>query len=61
MHRLPVLKNCKNPKLTNCPDNFTPDGKWILGETPEVNNYRFLIIKLINFYTILSVIINIFN
>lgn len=35
-HRLPILKDVQNPVLTNSPDNFTPDGRWILGETPEV-------------------------
>lgn len=35
--RVPLLKNARNPVLTNSPDNFTPNGKWILGETPEVN------------------------
>lgn len=37
--RVPILKQAKDPVLTNSPDNFTPDGKWILGETPEVTNY----------------------
>ncbi|XP_067001335.2 pyruvate dehydrogenase phosphatase regulatory subunit, mitochondrial [Anabrus simplex] len=39
MHRIPVLSGAVQPQLTNSPDNFTPDGKWILGEAPEVNNY----------------------
>jgi len=39
VHRLPILKDVQNPVLTNSPDNFTPDGRWILGETPEVTNY----------------------
>ncbi|XP_069681446.1 pyruvate dehydrogenase phosphatase regulatory subunit, mitochondrial-like [Periplaneta americana] len=39
IHRLPILKDVPNPVLTNSPDNFTPDGRWILGETPEVANY----------------------
>lgn len=34
-----MLKDCNYPDLTNSPDNFTPDGRWILGETPEVKNY----------------------
>ncbi|XP_054278632.1 pyruvate dehydrogenase phosphatase regulatory subunit, mitochondrial-like [Macrosteles quadrilineatus] len=37
--RIPFLKNSRNPVLTNAPDNFTPNGKWILGEAPEVDNY----------------------
>lgn len=38
VHRLPLLKGIQ-PNVYNCPDNFTPDGKWILGESPEVKNY----------------------
>lgn len=38
VHRLPILKNVI-PNVYNCPDNFTPDGRWILGECPEVKNY----------------------
>lgn len=36
MSRIPILKEAVNPILTNSPDTFTPNGKWILGETPEV-------------------------
>lgn len=39
VHRLPILADVSRPLLRNSPDNFTPDGKWILGETPEVKNY----------------------
>lgn len=39
IHRLPILKEIKHPNIYNCPDNFTPDGRWILGESPEVKNY----------------------
>ncbi|KAK7062511.1 hypothetical protein SK128_002111 [Halocaridina rubra] len=38
-HRLPLLKEVQYQPLVNAPDNFTPDGKWILGETPEIDNY----------------------
>lgn len=38
-HRLPILKTIGEPTIYNCPDNFTPDGRWILGESPEVKNY----------------------
>lgn len=38
VHRLPILKDIR-PNIYNCPDNFTPDGRWILGESPEVKNY----------------------
>ncbi|KRT81042.1 FAD dependent oxidoreductase [Oryctes borbonicus] len=37
--RLPILAECKEPALVNSPDNFTPDGRWVLGETPSVSNY----------------------
>ena len=39
MHRLPILKETQYDFLLNTPDAFTPDGKWILGETPEVGRY----------------------
>ncbi|CAG9816816.1 unnamed protein product [Phaedon cochleariae] len=39
VHRIPMLKTCTNPDWTNSPDNFTPDGRWILGECSEVKNY----------------------
>ncbi|XP_017884965.1 pyruvate dehydrogenase phosphatase regulatory subunit, mitochondrial-like [Ceratina calcarata] len=38
IHRMPLLKDVQ-PNVYNCPDNFTPDGRWILGESPEVKNY----------------------
>ena len=39
MQRLPILKEAQYDFLLNTPDAFTPDGKWILGETPEVGRY----------------------
>nr|XP_018910548.1 PREDICTED: pyruvate dehydrogenase phosphatase regulatory subunit, mitochondrial-like isoform X2 [Bemisia tabaci] len=39
IQRLPILKDVPEPSLMNYPDTFTPNGKWILGETPEVDNY----------------------
>ncbi|XP_020283596.1 pyruvate dehydrogenase phosphatase regulatory subunit, mitochondrial-like [Pseudomyrmex gracilis] len=39
VHRLPILKEVKHLNIYNCPDNFTSDGRWILGESPEVKNY----------------------
>ncbi|RZC36002.1 pyruvate dehydrogenase phosphatase regulatory subunit, mitochondrial-like [Asbolus verrucosus] len=39
VNRIPELSTCKKPEIVNSPDNFTPDGRWILGETAEVNNY----------------------
>ncbi|XP_020711811.1 pyruvate dehydrogenase phosphatase regulatory subunit, mitochondrial-like isoform X2 [Athalia rosae] len=38
-HRLPILREMGEPTIYNSPDNFTPDGRWILGESPEVKNY----------------------
>lgn len=37
--RMPILAQCKERILVNSPDNFTPDGRWILGESAEVKNY----------------------
>jgi pyruvate dehydrogenase phosphatase regulatory subunit len=39
MKRIPALKDAQYDFLMNTPDAFTPDGRWILGETPEVANY----------------------
>jgi len=39
IHRLPILKAVEYDYLLDTPDAFTPDGRWILGETPEVSNY----------------------
>ncbi|KAL4119079.1 hypothetical protein QTP88_011944 [Uroleucon formosanum] len=39
MSRIPILKDAVYPTLANSPDTFTPNGKWILGETPEIDNY----------------------
>ena len=39
MQRLPILKEAEYDFLLNTPDAFTPDGRWILGEAPEVANY----------------------
>ncbi|KAL1396664.1 hypothetical protein pipiens_010367 [Culex pipiens pipiens] len=33
------FQNSGAPTITNSPDNFTPDGRWIFGETAEVKNY----------------------
>ncbi|KAK0084432.1 hypothetical protein PV325_007026 [Microctonus aethiopoides] len=37
--RIPHLQKDSDMTVYNCPDNFTPDGRWILGESPEVKNY----------------------
>lgn len=39
VNRFPALDNGQSPYVSNTPDNFTPDGRWILGETAEVSNY----------------------
>jgi len=39
LRRIPILKETAYDFLINTPDAFTPDGRWILGETPEVANY----------------------
>ena len=38
-HRMEILKQVCFDFLLNTPDAFTPDGRWILGEAPEVGNY----------------------
>uniref|UniRef100_A0A182Y4M7 Uncharacterized protein n=1 Tax=Anopheles stephensi TaxID=30069 RepID=A0A182Y4M7_ANOST len=37
--RLPVLRDLNMPAVRNSPDNFTPDGRLIFGESAEVKNY----------------------
>ncbi len=37
--RVPILRGAVHDHLLNTPDAFTPDARWILGETPEVRNY----------------------
>uniref|UniRef100_A0A1Y9H9H8 Pyruvate dehydrogenase phosphatase regulatory subunit, mitochondrial n=1 Tax=Anopheles farauti TaxID=69004 RepID=A0A1Y9H9H8_9DIPT len=37
--RLPVLRDLQMPTVRNSPDNFTPDGRLIFGESAEVKNY----------------------
>uniref|UniRef100_A0A182MPW1 Pyruvate dehydrogenase phosphatase regulatory subunit, mitochondrial n=1 Tax=Anopheles culicifacies TaxID=139723 RepID=A0A182MPW1_9DIPT len=37
--RLPVLRDLRMPTVRNSPDNFTPDGRLIFGESAEVKNY----------------------
>uniref|UniRef100_A0A182T452 Pyruvate dehydrogenase phosphatase regulatory subunit, mitochondrial n=1 Tax=Anopheles maculatus TaxID=74869 RepID=A0A182T452_9DIPT len=37
--RLPVLRDLSMPAIRNSPDNFTPDGRLIFGESAEVKNY----------------------
>lgn len=35
--RVPILENTHLEQLTNGPEAFSPDCRWILGESPEVN------------------------
>ena len=39
VERVPALENAGIRKFINGPESFTPDGNFILGEAPEVNNY----------------------
>ncbi len=38
-NRMPILKEAEYDTLMNTPDAFTPDGRWIIGEAPEIANY----------------------
>jgi len=38
-NRVPLLENAGIKKLINGPESFTPDGNFILGESPEVKNF----------------------
>ncbi|XP_031782504.1 pyruvate dehydrogenase phosphatase regulatory subunit, mitochondrial [Nasonia vitripennis] len=39
LHRIPSLQNAKLEMLCNGPEAFSPDCKWIVGESPEIRNY----------------------
>lgn len=39
LFRFPNLGTVEVDKLYNCPESFTPDCRWIIGEAPEVKNY----------------------
>ncbi|CAN7989937.1 unnamed protein product, partial [Ixodes pacificus] len=39
LFRVPSLANVQVDKLYNCPESFTADSRWIIGEAPEVKNY----------------------
>ena len=39
VERVPALENAGIRKFINGPESFTPDGNFILGEAPEVQNY----------------------
>lgn len=37
--RMPALADCEFPLIQKLSNNFTPDGRWILGEAADVKNY----------------------
>lgn len=39
LHRVPSLKDSKFIRLSNIPEVFSPDCRWLLGESPEIQNY----------------------
>ncbi|KAK0176323.1 hypothetical protein PV328_000470 [Microctonus aethiopoides] len=39
LHRIPSMGDVELVKLCNCPEAFSPDCKWIVGEAPEIKNY----------------------
>ncbi|KAK3708100.1 hypothetical protein QZH41_000055, partial [Actinostola sp. cb2023] len=39
LHRIPAVHNAEIRQMINGPESFTPDGKYIIGEAPEVRNY----------------------
>ncbi|XP_014666984.1 PREDICTED: pyruvate dehydrogenase phosphatase regulatory subunit, mitochondrial-like isoform X2 [Priapulus caudatus] len=39
MHRIPTFKDAQLRHMTNGPESFTPDGKMVFGEAPEIDNY----------------------
>ena len=39
VHRVPQFKDAIVGRLSNGPEAFSPDCKWIVGESPEIQNY----------------------
>lgn len=39
LHRMPILKEAHFDRLSNMPESYSPDGKWMLGEASEIQNY----------------------
>lgn len=39
LHRLPLMENAQIRYMTNGPESFTPDSRYLLGEVPEVRNF----------------------
>ena len=36
LHRLPLIENAEIRHMTNGPESFTSDSRYLLGEVPEV-------------------------
>ncbi|KAG8039883.1 hypothetical protein G9C98_000612 [Cotesia typhae] len=39
LQRIPSMGDAELERLCNCPEAFSPDCKWIVGEAPELRNY----------------------
>ena len=39
LHRVPTMNTSILERLSNGAEAFSPDGQWILGQSPEINNY----------------------
>ncbi len=39
LHRLPFMDEAYYYKLSNDPEPYSPDGEWIIGSAPEIQNY----------------------
>ncbi|KAK3085891.1 hypothetical protein FSP39_010084 [Pinctada imbricata] len=39
VHRIPAMETANVQKMFNGPESFTPDGNWLIGECPELQNY----------------------
>lgn len=39
LHRVPAMRGAILERLSNGAEAFSPDGQWILGQAPEINNY----------------------
>jgi len=39
LHRIPCLNEAVLERLVNGPEAWSPDGQWILGQAPEIENY----------------------
>ena len=46
LHRFPVMEKAEVKQMINGPESFTPDGKYILGEAPEVGTHDMWVRKL---------------